>query len=62
MTGLFKLRSIILRKCNLLNRLEYKEHQLSGFPGALAATIGIFLPSFLFVLLLNPFIPKNDKF
>jgi len=32
--------------------------QLGGFWGAIAATVGIFLPSFLFVLLLNPLIPK----
>jgi chromate transporter len=32
--------------------------QISGMPGAVAATIGIFLPSFLFVALLNPLIPK----
>lgn len=32
--------------------------QIGGFPGAAAATIGIFLPSFLFVALLNPLIPK----
>lgn len=31
--------------------------QIGGLPGAIAATIGIFLPSFLFVALLNPFIP-----
>jgi len=37
--------------------------QMNGVAGALAATIGIFLPSFLFVLLLNPIIPKmrNSK-
>ena len=37
--------------------------QLSGFWGAIAATIGIFLPSFLFVALLNPLVPKmrNSK-
>lgn len=35
--------------------------QLNGIHGALAATIGIFLPSFLFVLLLNPIIPKMRK-
>ncbi|MDD2429849.1 MAG: chromate efflux transporter [Eubacteriales bacterium] len=34
---------------------------ISGFPGALAATAGIFLPSFLLVLLLNPLIPKLRK-
>lgn len=35
--------------------------QMNGITGALAATIGIFLPSFLFVLLLNPLIPKMRK-
>ncbi len=35
--------------------------QINGIPGALAATAGIFLPSFLFVLLLNPLIPKMRK-
>ena len=31
---------------------------LAGAPGALVATIGIFLPSFLFVALTNPLIPR----
>ncbi len=35
--------------------------QLNGFWGAILATIGIFLPSFLFVALLNPIIPKLRK-
>ena len=35
--------------------------QLNGLSGALLATLGIFLPSFLFVLLLNPLIPKMQK-
>ncbi len=35
--------------------------QMHGVSGALAATIGIFLPSFLFVLILNPLIPKMRK-
>ncbi len=35
--------------------------QLNGLWGALAATIGIFLPSFFFVALLNPIIPKLRK-
>ena len=33
-------------------------YQMNGIYGAIAATIGIFLPSFIFVALLNPFIPK----
>ncbi|WP_256009073.1 chromate efflux transporter [Desertivirga xinjiangensis] len=32
--------------------------QIGGMYGAIAATIGIFLPSFLFVALLNPLLPK----
>lgn len=32
--------------------------QLHGFWGALAATIGVFLPSFIFVTILNPIVPK----
>ena len=35
--------------------------QLGGLPGAIAATIGIFLPSFLFVAFLNPLIPRLRK-
>tara|TARA_R110000787_G_scaffold96415_5_gene199807 strand:+ start:24643 stop:25758 length:1116 start_codon:yes stop_codon:yes gene_type:complete len=35
--------------------------QMNGAMGALAATIGIFLPSFILVLLLNPLIPKMRK-
>lgn len=31
---------------------------LLGIPGAIIATIGIFLPGFIFVLLLNPLIPR----
>jgi chromate transporter len=31
---------------------------VAGLPGALLATLGIFLPSFLFVALLNPLIPR----
>lgn len=35
--------------------------QIAGLPGAMAATVGIFLPSFLFVALLNPIIPRLRK-
>lgn len=35
--------------------------QIAGIGGATAATIGIFLPSFLFVALLNPLIPMLRK-
>ncbi|MBB78929.1 MAG: chromate transporter [Crocinitomicaceae bacterium] len=35
--------------------------QINGFYGAIAATVGIFLPSFIFVAILNPLIPKMRK-
>ena len=34
---------------------------IAGFKGAIVATLGIFLPSFIFVLLLFPLIPKLRK-
>lgn len=45
----------------VLSTSTFIGYQLSGFTGALVATAGIFLPSFLFVLILNPFIPKMQK-
>ena len=45
----------------LLSTATFVGFQLSGFKGAIAATLGIFLPSFLFVLLLNPLVPKMRK-
>lgn len=35
--------------------------QMNGIGGAVAATLGIFLPSFIFVALLNPLLPKLQK-
>ena len=35
--------------------------QMNGVSGAMAATIGIFLPSFIFVLFLNPLLPRLRK-
>jgi chromate transporter len=34
---------------------------MGGFPGALAATVAIFLPSFVFVAISNPFIPRMRR-
>jgi chromate transporter len=45
----------------VLSTATFIGYQLNGFWGAIAATTGIFLPSFLFVLLLNPIIPKMRK-
>ncbi|MCB0762786.1 MAG: chromate efflux transporter [Flavobacteriales bacterium] len=45
----------------VLSTATFIGYQLNEWSGALAATAGIFLPSFLFVLLLNPVIPKLRK-
>ncbi len=45
----------------VLSTATFIGYQLFGFWGAVAATIGIFLPSFIFVLILNPIIPKLRK-
>lgn len=36
-------------------------YQIAGFPGALAATIGIFLPSFVIVILIMKWLPNIKK-
>jgi chromate transporter len=45
----------------VLSTASFIGYQLGGFWGCFAATVGIFLPSFLFVLMLNPLIPKMRK-
>ena len=45
----------------VLSTATFIGYQLTGIWGALAASVGIFLPSFLFVLILNPLIPKMQK-
>ncbi len=45
----------------VLSTATFVGFQLNGLGGAIAATTGIFLPSFLLVLLLNPLIPKMKK-
>ncbi len=55
------------RRMNMVNKLRsaillvfagYIGFILGGIPGAILATIGIFLPSFIFVAISNPFIPR----
>lgn len=45
----------------VLSTATFIGYQLSGFWGAIAASVGIFLPSFLFVLILNPLLPKMQE-
>ena len=45
----------------VLSTATFIGYQLGGFGGAIAATIGIFLPSFLFVWMLNPLITRLRK-
>jgi chromate transporter len=45
----------------VLSTATFIGYQLNGLSGAIMATVGIFLPSFLFVAFLNPLIPRMQK-
>jgi chromate transporter len=42
----------------VLSTATFIGYVLAGTPGAVVATVGIFLPSFFFVLALNPLVPR----
>ena len=42
----------------VLSTATFIGYVIAGFPGAIVATLGIFLPSFLFVAALNPFMNR----
>ncbi len=42
----------------VLSTATFVGYQIARVPGALIATLGIFLPSFIFVLIVNPVVPK----
>ncbi len=44
-----------------LSSATFIGYQIAGIPGALSATIGIMIPSFIFVAILNPLIPRLRK-
>jgi len=45
----------------ILSTVTFIGYILAGTKGAILATIGVFLPSFIFVLVLNPWIPKMRR-
>ncbi|MBD2269180.1 chromate efflux transporter [Anabaena sp. FACHB-1391] len=45
----------------VLSTATFIGYIIAGFPGAIVATVGIFLPSFLFVAILNPFMDTFRK-
>jgi chromate transporter len=42
----------------ILTTATFIGYVLAGVPGAILATVGIFLPSFIFVAILNPLVPR----
>ena len=42
----------------ILTTATFIGYVLAGIPGAVVATLGIFLPSFIFVMILNPLVPR----
>jgi chromate transporter len=45
----------------VLSTATFIGYQMDGFQGAIAASVGIFLPSFLLVILLNPLVGRMRK-
>ena len=45
----------------ILSTATFIGYQLTGLSGAILASVGLFLPSFLLVLILNPLVPKIRK-
>jgi chromate transporter len=45
----------------LLSSATFIGYQIAGVSGAILATVGIVLPSFVFVLILNPLVPRMRK-
>jgi len=45
----------------VLSTATFIGYLILGFPGAAVSTIGIFLPSFIYVLVISPFVPRLRK-
>jgi chromate transporter len=45
----------------VLSTATFIGYLVLGFPGAAVSTVGIFLPSFIYVLAISPFVPKLRK-